>query len=172
MAPTEEFDAADQDGSELHYYLKKVELATPLFPPQAFPPPSRQTKHALPHDWPRQINHLTLFVPDVPRSIDTYVHQVRTRLHLPEMCFLPGCLVDRFSSALSLPPLPPSTSSSAWSAPSSFRDRHFDTRRSPISQRAGDAAFPAPIHRVAAERARAGGLSAGAKCIPQRTLHL
>jgi hypothetical protein len=72
------------------------------------------------------------------------------------MCFLPGCLVDRFSSALSLPPLPPSTSLSAWSAPSSFRDRHFDTRRSLISQRAGDAAFPAPIHRVAAERARAG----------------
>ncbi|KAJ7814672.1 hypothetical protein B0H14DRAFT_3476817 [Mycena olivaceomarginata] len=39
MAPTEEFDAADQDGSELHYCLKKVGLATSLPPTSSFPIP-------------------------------------------------------------------------------------------------------------------------------------
>jgi hypothetical protein len=59
MVSTEEFDVADQDGSELHYYLKKVEvqippvlifrsslthspqLATPLSPTSGLPTPLR-----------------------------------------------------------------------------------------------------------------------------------
>ncbi|KAJ7325501.1 hypothetical protein DFH08DRAFT_968727 [Mycena albidolilacea] len=39
IAPTEEFDAADQDGSELYCYFKKVELATSLPPTSSFPIP-------------------------------------------------------------------------------------------------------------------------------------
>ncbi|KAJ7801570.1 hypothetical protein B0H14DRAFT_3782919 [Mycena olivaceomarginata] len=89
-APRGDFDAADEDGSELQYYSRRSRHAfllssyfAPLsptprsspptsLPPQAFPSLSHQAKHALPDDWPLQINHLTPFVPDILRSIHTF----------------------------------------------------------------------------------------------------